>query len=82
MLCGKVGSTMKNSVISKLTHGIECTHNLRDDVEAFLIKHGEQETFEHIMNVVREALAIAPLFDVSPDATRKAARAISAMRFR
>lgn len=73
MLCGKVGSTMKNSVISKLTHGIECTHNLRDDVEAFLIKHGEQETFEHIMNVVREALAIAPLFDVSPDAARKAA---------
>ncbi|MGO4789570.1 hypothetical protein AB4124_19395 [Paenibacillus sp. 2KB_20] len=48
-------------MFSKLTHGIEFTYNLRDDVEAFLIKHGEQETFEHIMNVVREALAIAPL---------------------
>lgn len=73
MLCGKVGSTMKDSVISKLTYGIEFTHNLQNDVEAFLIKHGEQETFEHIMNVVREALAIAPLFDVSPDAARQAA---------
>ncbi|WP_179090705.1 MULTISPECIES: bis(5'-nucleosyl)-tetraphosphatase (symmetrical) YqeK [Paenibacillus] len=60
-------------MFSKLTHGIEFTYNLRDDVEAFLIKHGEQETFEHIMNVVREALAIAPLFDVNPDAARQAA---------
>ncbi|MGG3507591.1 hypothetical protein ABES58_19170 [Paenibacillus lautus] len=48
-------------MFSNLTHGIEFTYNLRDDVEAFLIKHGEQETFEHIMDVVREALAIAPL---------------------
>lgn len=48
--------SMRDSVFSKLTHGIEFSYNLRDDVEAFLIKHGEQETFVHIMNVVREAL--------------------------
>lgn len=60
-------------MFSKLTYGIEFTYNLRDDVEAFLIKHGEQETFEHIMNVVQEALAIAPLFNVSPNAARQAA---------
>ncbi|MEC0257356.1 bis(5'-nucleosyl)-tetraphosphatase (symmetrical) YqeK [Paenibacillus lautus] len=64
---------MRDSVFSKLTYGIEFTYNLRDDVEAFLIKHGEQETFEHIMNVVQEALAIAPLFNVSPNAARQAA---------
>lgn len=60
-------------MFSKLTYGIEFTYNLRDDVEAFLIKHGEQGTFEHIMNVVQEALAIAPLFNVSPDAARQVA---------
>lgn len=64
---------MKDSVFGQLTADIKFTYDLKDDVETFLIKHGEQNTFEHTMNVVREALWIAPLFGVDPEAARQAA---------
>lgn len=55
------------AILIELTKNMVFTHDLKQDIQSFLISNHCPKTAEHCMEVGAEARRVAALFDVNPD---------------